>query len=170
MWGGVFGCYFSSLCADACENPPFADHKHRSVFLPVGSCFPGCPPHARFSKTANEADPLPGGAAGPVMFQPPNAHSRRFIRAATFGNCSLGTQSSVCWKEENKTLPLTSILGGFGSAWNVFLCSMFFVFLFWMTFSPPPRHSLILPLSKSKLGHDFGFPGWACSICNGNFS
>lgn len=147
MWGGVLGWFFSSLCADACENPRFTNHNHHSAHFPimfplVRSRFQECPPRARFSKTANEAESLPGGAAITVIFQPPNADSRCFIRAATFGNCSLGTQSNVYWKDENKNLPLTSILVGFGSALKCFSIQHVFVFLFWITFFLP---SLFFP-------------------------
>lgn len=156
MWGGVLGRYFSSLCADACENPRFTNHNHHSALFPVTfllvrSGFQGRPPCARFSKTANEAESLPGGAAITVIFQPSNADSRCFIRVATFGNRSPGTRSNVYWKEENKNLPLTSILVGFGSALKCFSVQRVFVFLFWITFFHIFCLSLIPPLSKSKL-------------------
>lgn len=111
MWGGNLGWHFSSLCADACENPHFTNYSHRSalfpvMFLLVRSHFQECPPCARFSQTANEAESLPGGLQSlwnsSLQMQILNASLEQpHLETVLQG----GTQSDVYWKEENKTSP-----------------------------------------------------------------
>lgn len=129
----ILGWYFSSLCASACENPHFTNHNHHSalflvLFLLVRSHFQECPPCAQFSQTANEAESLPGGLQALWIFslqmQILNAslewpHLETVLQG--------GKQSDVYGKEQNKNLPLTSVLVGFGAdlKW-FFLFSMFF--------------------------------------------
>lgn len=139
MWGDILGWYFSSLCAGACENPHFIDHNyHSALFLVmlVRSHFQECPPCARFSQTANEAESLAGGLQSLWIFslqmQILNASLERpHLETVLQG----GTQSDVYRKEENKNLPLTSVFLGFGADLKCFSLLHAFLFLFGITFS-----------------------------------
>lgn len=172
MWRGILGWYFSSLCADACENPHFTNHSHRSalfpvMFLLVRSHFQECPPCARFSQTANEAESLPGGLQSlwnsSLQMQILNASLEQpHLETVLQG----GTRSDVYWKEENKNLPLTSVFLGFGADLKCFPLQHVFLFFFGITFSS----SLPFQNPCCQVGTWFCFPDWADSIRNENFS